>query len=52
MALVGLAIGEGRRAYASPGGQAAVVAGIALTAACWLWANRIMALPEPKRVFQ
>lgn len=52
MALVGLAIGEGRDAYASGGGQIAVVAGIALTGACWLWANRIMALPEPQRVFQ
>ena len=52
MALVGLAIGEGRRAYTSTGGQIAVVVGIVLTGACWLWANVIMALPEPARVFE
>lgn len=51
MALVGLAIGEGRAAYSSGGGQIAVVVGIAITAGCWMWANRIMALPEPQRVF-
>ena len=52
MALVGLAIGEGRVAYSSVGGQIAVVIGIVLTGACWLWANVIMALPEPLRVFE
>ena len=52
MALVGLAIGEGRAAYASTGGQIAVVVGIVLTGACWIWANRIMALPEPDRMFE
>ena len=52
MALVGLAIGEGRVAYSSAGGQIAVVIGIVLTGACWLWANVIMALPEPLRVFE
>ncbi len=52
MAMVGLAIGEGRAAYSSAGGQIAVVIGIVLTGACWLWANMIMALPEPLRVFK
>ncbi len=52
MALVGLAIGEGRAAYSSTGGQIAVVVGIILTGGCWLWANVIMALPEPLRVFE
>lgn len=51
MALAGLAIGDGRRAYQSTGGQVGVALGIALTAACWLWASRIMRLPQAERVF-
>ena len=51
MALCGLSIGNGRASYQSTGGQVAVVVAIALTAACWAWASRIMRLPEPKRVF-
>jgi tight adherence protein B len=50
MALVGLTIGDGRAAYASPSGQLAVVAGVAVTAACWVWATAIMRLPEDERV--
>lgn len=52
MAMVGLGIGDGRAAYRSPGGQVAVGASIALTFLCWIWASRIMGLPDDKRVFQ
>jgi tight adherence protein B len=52
MALVGLGIGDGRGAYASPSGQIGVAISIALTAACWMWAGRIMRVPSEKRVFQ
>ncbi|MGD9797643.1 MAG: type II secretion system F family protein [Acidimicrobiia bacterium] len=51
MALVGLSIGEGREAYGSPTGQALVVLGLGVMAACWLWAGRIMRLPDERRVF-
>ena len=52
MALAGLAIGTGRSAYESPGGQIAVVAAVVAVAACWLWSARLMRLPEEPRVFQ
>ena len=51
MALVGLSIGEGRAAYRSAAGQALVVAALALMALCWIWAGRIMRLPDEQRVF-
>lgn len=51
MALVGLSIGNGRSAYASDVGQAAVVAGMAMIGLCWYWAGRLMRLPEEERVF-
>lgn len=51
MALAGLSIGTGRSAYASPGGQAAVALGLVVVAACWLWAGRLLRLPEEERVF-
>jgi tight adherence protein B len=51
MALVGMSIGTGRAAYATPWGQAMVVAGIASVVACWVWAGRLLALPEEERVF-
>lgn len=50
MALAGLSIGTGRAAYATPTGQAAVAAGIAMVAACWAWAGRLLQLPVPERV--
>lgn len=52
MALAGLSIGTGRSAYASPGGQAAVVAALVSVAACWAWSGRLMRLPRPPRVFE
>ena len=51
MALVGLSIGNGRAAYTTDLGQAAVVAGMAMIAVCWFWAGRLMRLPEEERVF-
>jgi tight adherence protein B len=50
MALAGLSIGTGRAAYETPVGQLAVVAGIAAVVVCWLWAGRLMRLPEEERV--
>ena len=51
MALAGTAIGDGRAAYRTPMGQVLVIAAIAMTAACWAWAGRIMRLPDERRVF-
>jgi len=33
------------------GGQVAVAFGLFVVAACWLWAGRLMRLPEEQRVF-
>ena len=52
MAVAGLAIGTGRSAYESPGGQLAVVVAVIAVAACWLWSARLMRLPEEPRVFR
>lgn len=51
MALVGMSVGNGRAAYQSPLGQVTVVIALALVLACWLWAGRIMRLPDEERVF-
>jgi tight adherence protein B len=51
MALVGMSVGTGRAAYQTQGGQLVVVAAVAMIVGCWLWAGRIMALPEEERVF-
>jgi len=51
MALAGMSIGTGRAAYQTPTGQALVVVAIVMVVACWVWAGRIMALPEEERVF-
>ena len=52
MALAGLAIGDGRSAYQTPGGQLAVAVGLAAIVACWVWAGRLMRLPDHERVFR
>jgi tight adherence protein B len=51
MALVGLAIGDGRAAFAGAGAQLLVLGAIAGIAGCWVWAGRLLQLPEPDRVF-
>lgn len=51
MALAGLSIGTGRAAYQTPSGQLAVAAGLAVVAACWVWAGRLLRLPDAERVF-
>jgi tight adherence protein B len=50
MAFAGLSVGDGAAAYRSAWGQVAVVGAMALVAACWWWAGRIMRLPEDERV--
>lgn len=50
MALVGLSIGDGRAAYRTGGAQVAALVAIALVAGCWVWAGRIMRLPDDERV--
>jgi hypothetical protein len=39
MASVGMSVGNGRAAYATPWGQTMVVIGIASVEACWVWAG-------------
>ncbi len=51
MTLAGLSIGTGRDAYRTFGGQLAVALGLVCVAACWLWAGRLLELPEEERVF-
>jgi tight adherence protein B len=51
MALVGMSIGDGRAAYATAWGQLMVVVGIGAVVGCWVWAGRLLALPEEERVF-
>lgn len=51
MALAGMSVGTGRDAYQTPMGQLLVVVAMGLVVACWVWAGRIMALPEEQRVF-
>lgn len=51
MALAGLSIGSSRRAYQTTGGQLGVALGIGMIVVCWVWAGRLMKLPEEERVF-
>ena len=51
MALAGMTVGDGRRAYGTPHGQLAVTAAIVLVAGCWIWAGRMLRLPDERRVF-
>ncbi|MGQ0617829.1 MAG: type II secretion system F family protein [Acidimicrobiia bacterium] len=51
MALAGMSIGEGRRAYGTATGQLLVICGLAMVAGCWAWAGRLMRLPQERRVF-
>jgi hypothetical protein len=51
MAMAGMTVGNGRAAYRSDLGQMAVVVAIGMVIACWLWAGRLLRLPELERVF-
>lgn len=51
MALAGMNVGTGRAAYQTPSGQIAVAVGMVLVLVCWMWAGRIMQIPEEQRVF-
>lgn len=51
MALAGMSVGTGRDAYQTPMGQTLVVVAILLVIGCWVWAGRIMVVPEEQRVF-
>ncbi|HET6951856.1 MAG TPA: hypothetical protein VFI47_15855 [Acidimicrobiales bacterium] len=51
MALVGMSIGDGRAAYATPWGQVMVAFGLMAIAGCWAWAGWLLRLPEEERVF-
>ena len=52
MTLAGMSIGNGRAAYRSSTGQIIVMFSIAMVIAFWIWAGRVMRLPEPQRVFK
>jgi tight adherence protein B len=51
MALAGMSVGDGRAAYAAPNGQVLTLVAVLLVAGCWLWAGRILQVPEEQRVF-
>ncbi len=51
MALAGLSIGDGRAAYETSTGQAAVLAALVMVAGCWVWSGRILRLPAERRLF-
>jgi tight adherence protein B len=51
MALAGLSIGTGRAAYQTALGQSLVALGLAVVVGCWVWAGRLLRLPEEERVF-
>ena len=51
MAFAGMSVGNGRSAYQTVEGQVLVAVGVAMVVACWLWAGRLMKLPEEERVF-
>ncbi len=52
MALAGLSIGTGRAAFETSVGQALVLVGLAAMAGCWVWAGRLMRLPDTERVLR
>ena len=53
MAVVGLSVGHrASRLRDAACGQLVVVVALALVVACWLWAGRIMRLPDEQRVLR
>ena len=51
MALAGMSVGNGRQAFQSATGQMLTLFAVLLVAGCWLWAGRILQVPEEERVF-
>ena len=51
MAVAGQAVGTGRAAFASPGGQAIGFVAACLVAGCWVWTGRYLRLPDEPRIF-
>jgi tight adherence protein B len=51
MAAAGLSVGTGRDAYETPLGQVIVVVALGMVAVCWVWAGRLLRLPDEERVF-
>lgn len=51
MALAGMSVGNGRQAFQSATGQTLTLVAVLLVVGCWLWAGRILTIPEEQRVF-
>ncbi len=51
MAVAGQAVGTGRSAFASAGGQLVGLLAAGLVALCWVWSGRYLHLPDDPRVF-
>ena len=51
MALAGMSVGNGRQAFQSATGQVLTSVAVLLIVGCWLWAGRILQVPEEERVF-
>ena len=51
MALAGMSVGNGRQAFQSATGQSLTLFAVLLVVGCWLWAGRILQVPEEERVF-
>lgn len=51
MALAGMSVGDGRNAFRSASGQLLTLVAVLLVIACWVWAGRVLVLPEEERVF-
>jgi tight adherence protein B len=44
-------VGNGRQAFQSATGQTLTLFAVLLVVGCWLWAGRILRVPEEERVF-
>ncbi|MFP5578954.1 MAG: type II secretion system F family protein [Acidimicrobiia bacterium] len=51
MALAGMSVGNGRQAFRSATGQLLTLVAVMLVIGCWVWAGRILQIPEEERVF-
>lgn len=51
MAVAGMSVGDGRAAFRTPTGQGLSLIAVLMTIGCWVWASRILHLPEAERVF-